>query len=31
VAMQQRAWMQGLWNAANAFDLPARFTPVYSP
>ena len=31
VAMQQRAWMQGLWDAAKAFDLPARFTPAYSP
>jgi hypothetical protein len=31
VAMQQRAWMQGVWDAAKTFDLPASFTPVYSP
>lgn len=31
VAMQQRAWMQGVWDAAKTFDLPAKFTPVYSP
>jgi len=31
VAMQQRAWMQGLWDAAKTFDLPAKFIPIYSP
>ncbi len=31
LAMQQRAWMQGLWDAAKTFDLPAKFTPIYSP
>ncbi|MCW5236167.1 hypothetical protein D5047_07595 [Verminephrobacter eiseniae] len=31
MAMQRRAWMQGLWNAAQTFDLPARFSPVSSP
>jgi hypothetical protein len=31
MAMQQRTWMQGLWDASNAFDLPAKFTPIYSP
>lgn len=31
LAMQQRAWMQGLWDAAKIFDLPAKFTPIYSP
>jgi len=31
VAMQQRAWMQGLWDASKTFDLPAKFTPVYPP
>lgn len=30
-AMQQRAWMRGLWDAAKIFDLPAKFTPIYSP
>ena len=31
LAMQQRTWMQGLWNASKSFDLPAKFTPIYSP
>ena len=31
VAMQQRTWMQGLWDASKAFDLPAKFEPIYSP
>ena len=31
LAMQQRTWMTGLWEATNAFDLPAKFTPIYSP
>ena len=31
LAMQQRAWMQGLWDAAKIFDLPAVFKPIYSP
>ena len=31
LAMQQRAWMQGMWGAAKTFDLPAKFTPLYSP
>ncbi len=31
VAMPQRAWMQGVGDAANTFDLPASVTPVYSP
>ena len=31
LAMQQRAWMQGLWDAAKTFDLPAKFKPIYSP
>ena len=30
LAMQQRAWMQGLWDASKTFDLPATFTPIYS-
>ncbi len=29
IAMQQRAWMQGLWDAAKKFDLPAHFEPLY--
>jgi Transposase DDE domain group 1 len=31
MAMQQRAWMQGLWEASITFDLPAKFTPIYQP
>lgn len=31
LAMQQRTWMQGLWDAANRIELPAKFTPVYPP
>ncbi|MCW5287222.1 hypothetical protein [Verminephrobacter eiseniae] len=31
MAMQRCAWMQGLWDAAQTFDLPARFSPVSSP
>ena len=31
VAMQQRVWMKGLWEATNTFDLPAKFSPIYPP
>ena len=31
VVMQQRVWMKGLWEATNTFDLPAKFSPLYSP
>ena len=31
LAMQQKTWMQGLWDASTCFDLPAKFTPIYSP
>jgi DNA-directed RNA polymerase subunit L len=31
LAMQQRIWMQGLWDGAKAFDLPVKVTPLYSP
>ena len=31
MAMQQRAWMQGLWDASKTFDLPAAFVPIYPP
>ena len=27
LAMQKRQWMQGMWDAAYAFNLPIRFTP----
>ena len=29
IAMQQRAWIQGLWEGAKTFDLPAAFTPLH--
>jgi hypothetical protein len=31
IAMQQRTWMRGIWDAANSVELPAKFSPVYSP
>ena len=31
VMMQQRAWVQGLWDASKTFNLPAKFTPIYPP
>ncbi len=31
LAMQKRAWMQGLWDEAVSFDLPATFTPYKPP
>ena len=30
MAMQHRAWRQGLGDAANSFELPAKFSPIYS-
>jgi hypothetical protein len=29
VAMQQRVWIQGLWDAAKQFEIPATFTPLH--
>ena len=29
MAMRQRAWIQGLWDASKAFDLPATFAPLH--
>jgi len=31
VAMRQREWIEGLWNKSKSFDLPVKFTPVFSP
>ena len=31
IAMQQRARIQGLWDAAKTVDRPAEFKPLYSP
>jgi DNA-directed RNA polymerase subunit L len=31
LAMQQRTWMQGLWDASKTVELPATFTPIYPP
>jgi hypothetical protein len=30
IAMQQRSWMQGLWDAASSVELPAKFVPLNS-
>lgn len=29
MAMQQRTWMQGLWDSSKSFDIPAKFTSIY--
>lgn len=31
IAMQHRAWMQGLWDQAKSFDLPATFVAARPP
>jgi hypothetical protein len=31
MAMQQRQWMQGLWDQARQFDLPVKFATNHSP
>ncbi len=31
VAMQQREWIDGLWNKSKTFDLPVKFNPIFSP
>ena len=31
MSMQQRVWIKGLWEATKTFDLPAKFSPLYSP
>lgn len=31
VAMQQRTWIRGLWDASKSFEIPAKFTPIYPP
>jgi hypothetical protein len=31
MAIQQLTWMQGVWDASKSFDLPAKFTHIYSP
>jgi hypothetical protein len=31
MAMQQRKWMQGLWDEATKFDLPVKFTANHPP
>jgi hypothetical protein len=27
MGMQKREWIQGMWDAAHAFDIPVHFTP----
>jgi len=24
-------WFEGLWNKSKSFDLPVKFTPIFSP
>lgn len=31
LAMQQRIWMQGLWDASKTFKIPAIFYPICPP
>jgi hypothetical protein len=31
VAMRQRQWFEGLWDQSKSFDLPVKFSPVFSP
>lgn len=31
VAMQQREWMDGLWDKSKTFDLPVKFSPIFTP
>ena len=31
VAMQHREWFEGLWDKSKSFDLPVKFTPIFSP
>jgi hypothetical protein len=31
IAMRQREWFEGLWNQSKNFDLPVKFSPIFSP
>ena len=31
VAMRQRQWFEGVWNQSKSFDLPVKFSPIFSP
>lgn len=31
VAMQQREWINGLWDKSKTFDLPIKFSPIFTP
>lgn len=31
VAMQQREWINGLWDQSKKFDLPVKFSPIFTP
>ena len=31
VAMRQREWLEGLWDRSKTFEMPVRFTPVFTP
>lgn len=31
IAMRGRQWFEGLWNQSKSFELPVKFSPVFSP
>jgi hypothetical protein len=31
IAMRQREWFEGLWDQSKSFDLPVKFSSVFSP
>ena len=31
IAMEQRTWMQGLWEQSTTFEKPVEFKPIYAP
>jgi hypothetical protein len=31
IVMRQREWFEGLWDQSKSFDLPVKFSPVFSP
>ena len=31
IAMRQREWFEGLWNQSKSFDLPVKFSSIFSP
>jgi hypothetical protein len=31
IAMEQRTWMQGLWEQSTTFEKPVEVKPIYAP